>query len=127
METNPQFEEIPDEEIKKAIEEFMFVMPGDRIRVVFKKDSHPDFPHLEGELLSLIPAYMIKDDEGKIHSLSRFIIAETLLLKKDYEKNFESAITLRDQMRKFFVLDSVLNGSIGVRMEHKPPTGNDYL
>jgi|TARA_Y100000034_G_scaffold69923_1_gene84399 hypothetical protein len=124
---SPQFQEIPDEEIKKAIEGYEFIMPGDQVRIIFKKDTHPDVPFIEGELRSLLPAYMIKDEQGELHSLSRTIVAEVILLKKDHEKNFERAISLREQYRKYIVLDSVLSGAINVRMEHKQPSGNDYL
>jgi len=118
--------DIDDEEIKEAIEGYMFILPGDRVKIRLSDIEKKGVEYIEGELLSTVPGYMLMTDNGEKHSLNYNYVMDVILVEKREDKNFEMAIQLREQLRKMMVLNAVLTGGAVPKMSVQKPDGASY-
>ena len=103
--------EVTDENIKIMLEDYDFIIPGDKIRIYLKREIDGQ-RFIEGELLSIVPVYMIEENNGRIHSLKDVVDDVVLVERGGVDRNFERIMRLRDQAKKSFIIGAFMQGGM---------------
>ena len=112
---NDESSDFSESEISELLEDFMYVTLSDTVDVVLINDSI-----VSGEIISLVPKFMIKTKKGVIHSISVTNVLDTILVKRgSLKKRTKAIMKSRDQFRNLDILSLIMLGFAKRQVKNK--------